>query len=191
MADALAAARQLSLKRADRVAGVPAGEFYVATIHRADTTDDLSILREVIQALATLSLPVVLPAHPRLRRKLDACSDLLSRSRISIIEPLGYIDMVSLVGTARAVFTDSGGLQKEAVWLGVPCVTLRDETEWSETLQDGYNQLVGQAYERILEAEKRIPAIRALQLPPQGAASRLCVEIIISKLKGRISGKTP
>jgi UDP-N-acetylglucosamine 2-epimerase len=99
--------------------------------------------------------------------------------------------MVSLVGTARAVFTDSGGLQKEAVWLGVPCVTLRDETEWSETLQDGYNQLVGQAYERILEAEKRIPAIRALQLPPQGAASRLCVEIIISKLKGRISGKTP
>jgi UDP-N-acetylglucosamine 2-epimerase len=183
MADALSAAYQLALNNASRATERPEKEnYYVGTLHRAEATDDLRNLRAVIKAFTSLTLPVILPAHPRLRQKLDACSDLLGNLNISIIEPLGYIDMVDLVANARAVFTDSGGLQKEAVWLGIPCVTLRNETEWVETLQDGYNQLAGLGYDQIREAEQQLPVVRIPKLPNEGSASQSCVNMMLKNL---------
>jgi UDP-N-acetylglucosamine 2-epimerase (non-hydrolysing) len=119
-----------------------AGEYIAATLHRADNTDDPDRLRELIAALRALPLPVVLPVHPRLRDRCVRSDIALSGGSLLPIEPLPYPDMVLLTANARSVVTDSGGLQKEAFVLGVPCTTLRTETEWVETLHDGWNVLV-------------------------------------------------
>jgi UDP-GlcNAc3NAcA epimerase len=113
----------------------------VSTIHRAENTDDPERLAEIVAWLeeAARERPVVMPLHPR-TRKLMASSGTEPVS-IRLVEPLGYLDMTRLVRHAAAVFTDSGGLQKEAYFHRVPCVTLRDETEWIETIEAGWNRL--------------------------------------------------
>ena len=131
--------------------------YLLATIHRAENTADPTRLQELIKALLSLQEPVVLPLHPRTRKALEGC-DLSaalqpgSGTNLKIIQPLGYLDMVRLVSAAQMVLTDSGGLQKEAYWLGVPCVTLREETEWVETVQAGWNTLAGAEIGKILHA---------------------------------------
>lgn len=137
-------------------AGVESGRYAVATLHRAYTADVPERLRRVLRAFGRLEEPVILPLHPRTRRRLD--DDDLSEGtsgipeNVSLLEPLGYLDMMALVGHARIVLTDSGGLQKEAFWLGVPCVTLRPETEWRETVESGWNVVTGTDPDRIVEA---------------------------------------
>lgn len=116
--------------------------YAVATIHRADNTDDPRRLSAILEGLAGLGLPVVFPVHPRTRRRI-AEHGLAGHQIGTWIEPQGYLDMLSLVSSAQVVLTDSGGLQKEAAFLGVPCVTLRDETEWPDTIALGWNTLVG------------------------------------------------
>ncbi len=121
----------------------PAGPYYVATIHRAENTDDPDRLRAVVDALAGLSAPVLLLAHPRLVATASRIGLPLERGAIRVHEPQPYPALVRLVKGATGVVTDSGGLQKEAFLLRVPCTTLRTETEWTETVDLGWNVLAG------------------------------------------------
>lgn len=128
--------------------------FALATVHRAENTDDPARLRSIMRALGRLGLPVILPLHPRTRSRLGGID---IPPDVRLVEPVTYISMLSLIRSAERVLTDSGGLQKEAVWLGTPCITLRDETEWTETLEGNWNQLAGADEGRILEAWRRLP----------------------------------
>ena len=129
------------------------GEFALATIHRAENTDDPGRLRAILNALEEIAqtvCPVVLPLHPRTRNVLDAFG-WQARS-ISVTPPITYFEMLLLEGRARLILTDSGGVQKEAYFAKAPCVTVRDETEWIETLENGCNVLAGANRDRIVHA---------------------------------------
>jgi len=134
--------------------GLSPREYLLVTVHRAANTDDPARLGAILQALAELPLPVVFPIHPRTRKAIAAAGLSLAPS-IHLREPLGYRDMLVLERYARTILTDSGGVQKEAFFLGVPCVTLREETEWPETVECGWNVLAGADPERIVAAAKR------------------------------------
>ncbi len=134
------------------------GGYVLATVHRAANTDDPHKLAEIFDALAMLHEPVIVPLHPRTKAVLLG-TDIEVESPVRIIEPAGYLDMLALERNARMVLTDSGGVQKEAYLLSVPCVTLREETEWVETLADGWNVLAGANTDRIVVAARReLPA---------------------------------
>ncbi len=132
-------------------------EFALATVHRAENTDVAERLIAIFEALACVSrrLPVICPLHPRTRAALGALSHHLPPS-LHLVEPVGYLEMLALERDARLVLTDSGGVQKEAYWLGVPCIALRDETEWVETLEEGRNVLTGADAGRILLAAQEL-----------------------------------
>jgi len=117
------------------------GAFVLATIHRAENTDDPARLSAIIEGLGTAGLPVVLPLHPRTRARI-AASGLCLPPSLRPVAPVGYLEMLWLIDACRVVATDSGGLQKEACFLARPCVTFRDETEWPELLTSGWNRLV-------------------------------------------------
>jgi UDP-N-acetylglucosamine 2-epimerase (non-hydrolysing) len=132
---------------AQRPEGVPDGDYLVSTIHRAENTDDPERLEAIVAALAGLDLPVLLLAHPRLVARAEASGIDLRRSGpgggLVVAHPLPYPQMVAAVLGSRGVVTDSGGLQKEAFLLGRLCTTVRTETEWTETLDGGWNVLAG------------------------------------------------
>lgn len=140
-----------------RTLGLSPGQYHLATIHRAENTDDPARLRTLLATLASFDLPCVLPLHPRTRAFLERTGGLPTTPSLRLIDPVGYLDMLALTRHAHAVFTDSGGLQKEAYWLGTRCITLREETEWVETLQHGWNQLAGTDPARIHAAFQRRP----------------------------------
>jgi len=144
MQDALLAAqRRARLRSGDRLLeqlGLRRSEFVLATIHRAENTDDPQQLTAVLRGLAGLELPVVLPLHPRARAAIHAHSLVLPET-LQVIPPLNHSDFTALASAARCIVTDSGGLQKEAYWLAVPCVTLRRSTEWVETVAARWNRL--------------------------------------------------
>jgi UDP-N-acetylglucosamine 2-epimerase (non-hydrolysing) len=119
----------------------PSDDYLVSTIHRAENTDDPARLTAIINALAALPVPVVLLAHPRLVARAASAGIDLSQGSLRTTEPLGYPQMVAAVLHSRGVVTDSGGLQKESFLLGAPCTTLRTETEWTETVDLGWNVL--------------------------------------------------
>ncbi len=134
--------------------GLSPQKYVLVTVHRAANTDDHARLGTILRALAELELPAVFPIHPRTRKAM-AASGLSPAPSVELREPLGYRDMLALERYARTILTDSGGVQKEAFFLGVPCVTLRDETEWPETVECGWNVLAGADTERIVAAAKR------------------------------------
>jgi len=148
-----AAAAERKSRILDRLALTPR-TFDLATVHRAENTDDPARLTAVFAALARLDRPVIVPLHPRTRHALAAAGWTASR-HVRIIEPLAYFDMLMLQRAARVILTDSGGVQKEAFFLGVPCVTLRDETEWVELVEIGANHLAGADPQRILDSVAR------------------------------------
>ena len=125
-------------------------KYLLVTVHRAENTDDPIRLKHILEAFNSINDQLVWPIHPRTRKKLDEIN-WQPLSHIKLIEPLGYVDMVILEKNARMILTDSGGIQKEACWLGVPCVTLRDETEWVETVKSGWNVLTGANTHDILK----------------------------------------
>jgi len=132
------------------VLGMNGKDYVLATIHRKENTDDVDRLSAIMDGLSRLSCPVILPVHPRTKKKLD---DFQIRvpSNVVVTEPVGYLDMVRLEQGAQVIATDSGGVQKEAFFHGVPCVTLRDETEWMELVTIGANRLAGADADRIHE----------------------------------------
>jgi UDP-GlcNAc3NAcA epimerase len=141
-----------------------AGEFALATCHRAENTDDPIRLREICLGLSEVGsiLPVVFPIHPRTRRLITENGLQQHLLHITVIEPVPFFDMVALEQAARIILTDSGGVQKEAFFYGVPCITMRDETEWVETVDSGANHLAGANRDRIEEAARHFiaPKIR-------------------------------
>ncbi|NJD36169.1 MAG: UDP-N-acetylglucosamine 2-epimerase (non-hydrolyzing) [Betaproteobacteria bacterium] len=130
------------------------GGYVLATCHRAENTDDPVRLLAIVDALAAIarSMPVVFPLHPRTRKLLTEDGHLDRLGIVKLIDPVSFIDMVRLEQSAQAIVTDSGGVQKEAYFYGVPCLTTRDETEWVETVNSGWNKLVGADAGRITHA---------------------------------------
>lgn len=126
-------------------------DFYLATIHRQENTDDLARLQNIFNAFSELNFPLILPVHPRTRKTLQKVK---FSENVKIIDPVSYLEMIMLLKNCRKVLTDSGGLQKEAYFLKKQCITLRDETEWTETLENNWNFIVGTNPELILEKVK-------------------------------------
>ena len=123
-------------------------DFYLATVHRAENTDDRERLQNIFSAFSEMDKPVILPLHPRTRSKLEGID---FNDNVKIIEPVSYLEMILLLKNCSKVLTDSGGLQKEAYFMKKPCITLRDETEWIETLNGNWNFVVGTDKNLILE----------------------------------------
>jgi UDP-GlcNAc3NAcA epimerase len=159
--------------------GVEAGSYLLATVHRASNTDNLDNLRAIVSALGASEEPVIFPVHPRTRKALEAAG-IKSAANIMITEPVSYLEMLALERSARKIVTDSGGVQKEALWFGVPCITIRTETEWVETVEHGWNTLTGTDPERILTA---IRAPKHAASPPQIYGDGHASERIASILK--------
>jgi UDP-N-acetylglucosamine 2-epimerase len=165
--------------------GVGPGRYVLATVHRAANTDDPQRLRSIAAGLAAAGRPVVFPVHPRTRAAL-ARADVTFGGQVRAIEPVGYLDMLLLEQNAAVIATDSGGVQREAYFLGKPCVTLRDETEWTETVEVGWNRLVGVETEAIVEALRgfTLPARRPALFGQGDAAAR-----IVALLEGDDGGR--
>jgi len=135
-------------------------EFLLATVHRASNTDNKENLSSIVKAFSDSEETIVFPVHPRTRKYLkeyNLWEKILKSTKV--IPPVGYLDMLKLESNARRILTDSGGVQKEAYMLGIPCTTLRDNTEWVETVEEGWNILVGADYEKIKKSirEFKVP----------------------------------
>jgi len=143
------------------------GEYILLTIHRPANADNPQHLKEILQAMEVLDAPVVFPVHPRTRSRIVEQGGAFQGPAISnvhAIDPVGYLDMLMLERNARLIVTDSGGVQKEAYFFRVPCVTIREETEWVETVESGWNRLVK------AEAEAVEKAVRSCSIPPEHPA---------------------
>lgn len=163
-------------------------EFYLLTIHRAENTDIKENLKKVTQIIAHLDKKVVFPIHPRTRNKLGEfklLSRLLSLSNLILIDPVSYLDMLILEKNAGFILTDSGGVQKEAFFLRIPCLTLRDETEWVETLESGWNSITGLEFEKIKQNlnKKITPSKSRRALLGSAKASQNISRVLSAKLK--------
>jgi UDP-GlcNAc3NAcA epimerase len=175
----------------DRLHQSPKG-YALATIHRPSNTDDPARLENILAALAALDVPVIFPVHPRTRQRIvDAGLESLSRSgSLRPIEPVGYLDMLLLEKHASLILTDSGGVQKEAYFFAVPCLTLRQETEWVETVKAGWNRLVDGDRSAILHAAR---SFRPTGTPPplfgDGHASTKIAARIAARRAARIVGQ--
>ena len=160
-------------------------QYYLATLHRAENTDDPKKLKSIFRALDEIGkkIPVVLPLHPRTKKMIKAYHLFSEFKNIGFIEPVSYLDMLKLGKNAKAILTDSGGVQKEAYWFGVPCLTLREETEWVETIKSGWNVLVGTSVERIMEevshTEGRRRYLKGNRIFGDGKASQKIVQILM------------
>lgn len=185
MYDALIYNTALAEQRSDvlrRLRLLP-GAYSLATIHRPRNTDDLDRLRAILTALEEIGVDerVVLPAHPRTRQAMNTL-DYQPSSALEIIEPVGYLDMLTLEQHARLILTDSGGVQKEAYLFGVPCLTLREETEWVETVDAGWNRLVAADQATIVHAAHEF---RPVGSPPPLFGDGRASERIVALLTGQ------
>jgi len=158
--------------------GLEPGDYYLATVHRASNTDHPENLREIALALQDLN-DVVFPCHPRTEKCLKEFGlwDDLNR-KIRVIMPVGYLDMLILEKNARKIVTDSGGVQKEAYLLGIPCITLRDTTEWIETVKDGWNILVPPGEDMAATIREFQPRHERQDVFGKGSASTMIVDLV-------------
>jgi UDP-GlcNAc3NAcA epimerase len=157
--------------------GLEPGGYLVATVHREANVGEERLGR-IVEGLNRLSEPVAFPAHPRTRRTLET-AHLDLAAHVRLLQPLGYLDLAALASRARVILTDSGGLQKEAYWYGIPCITLRPSTEWVDTVEAGANVLVDDDPDHIVSAvaEARMPNDRP-QLYGDGKASERIAEAL-------------
>jgi UDP-N-acetylglucosamine 2-epimerase len=193
MYDSLRANLGLAERRSDILACLdlrPKG-YLLATVHRAENTDDPTTLVRILGALGELARAghtVVFPMHPRTRARVEA-ERLVLEPKVKVTEPVPYLDMLSLERGASVILTDSGGVQKEAVWLDVPCVTMRAETEWVETVRGRANVLAGTATESIVAATLRALTRRSRSrpAPPEGpgATSKILRALVPTVVRAR------
>ncbi|MBP2144654.1 UDP-N-acetylglucosamine 2-epimerase (non-hydrolyzing) [Methanofollis sp. W23] len=159
--------------------GLTAGEYRLATVHRAENTDDPEKLTAIVRALTEIG-NIVLPCHPRTEKMLKSFWLWEEANEgIRIISPVGYLEMLALEAGAAQILTDSGGVQKEAYVLGVPCITMRESTEWVETVQDGWNVLVGSDYGAIVRAAREfVPEKERSDVFGKGDAAAVIARVI-------------
>jgi UDP-N-acetylglucosamine 2-epimerase (non-hydrolysing)/UDP-GlcNAc3NAcA epimerase len=160
---------------------VEPGEYVLVTAHRAGNVDDAERLRALVDLLLGVPTTIVLPLHPRTKARLHDngwLDELRAAAHVRLQPPLGYLAFTALLSRARAVLTDSGGVQKEAYLAGVPCVTMRDTTEWVETVEAGWNVLVDLDREAALAALRRTPPDGRPQLYGDGRAGERVVAAI-------------
>ena len=164
--------------------GLQPKNYLLCTIHRAGNTDNPERLTQIIRALveiATPDCPVILPLHPRTKGYLiryNLSETIATNQSLRLIDPVDYLDMAMLEKNAATILTDSGGIQKEAYFYRTPCITLRDETEWTETVDAGWNQLAGYRTEKILECLKNTPAKSEINDYGDGHAAEKIVQAI-------------
>jgi UDP-N-acetylglucosamine 2-epimerase (non-hydrolysing)/UDP-GlcNAc3NAcA epimerase len=183
MVDVALATQPEARRRDDLVAarGVKPGEYVLATAHRAGNVDDIGRLRRLVDLLTAIPESVVLPLHPRTRARLEHAGleeELRTAPRLTVTEPLGYFELTALLCHARRALTDSGGLQKEAYLAGVPCVTLRANTEWTETVEHGWNVLVDLDVDAALAALQNEPPPIRPELYGDGHAGQRVVDAL-------------
>lgn len=171
------------------------GKYFLITVHRAENADNLDKIKSITQALLELNKTVVFPVHPRTKSTLQTLGIFKTSvvpkvgptsipywdyENVRFVEPRSYLEMLVLEKFAQLILTDSGGVQKEAFWLGTPTITLREETEWVETVETGWNRLVGTNSKSIIEAAKSItPGERNLQIYGDGNTAETIVQIIM------------
>ncbi|MCL0067049.1 UDP-N-acetylglucosamine 2-epimerase (non-hydrolyzing) [Thermodesulfovibrionales bacterium] len=183
MYDAMLMSLKIAEKRATilETRNLSSKGYYLATVHRAENTDNKERLTSIVEALIEISKdkPVIWPIHPRTKKQLEKYSFKIQNSKFKIISPLSYFDMLILEKNAYRILTDSGGMQKEAYWFKVSCITLRDETEWVETVEAGWNTLAGYNPERIVQAalEAR-PGVEKVSPYGDGRAAERIVELL-------------
>ncbi len=163
-------------------------KFILSTIHRAENTDDPKRLTSIFNALSEISndIPIILPLHPRTKKIISNSQLKTQNSKLIIIKPIGYLQMIYLLQNCSLVMTDSGGLQKEAFFFEKPCVTLRDETEWVELVDNGFNKIVGADENKIISGYQEMIQIKNnynINLYGNGEASKK----IISELKNSVN----
>lgn len=159
--------------------GVSENAYLLCTIHRAENTNDISRLKGIVKGLNDSKEQIILPLHPRTQKYLNDYEIALG-ANIRVIEPVGYLDMVRLETGAKKIVTDSGGVQKEAFFLGKPCITMRDETEWVETVENGWNVIVGADAEKITRAINSFdPTLERKSYFGNGTAARQMADLIL------------
>ncbi|MDY7009343.1 MAG: UDP-N-acetylglucosamine 2-epimerase (non-hydrolyzing) [Planctomycetota bacterium] len=158
--------------------------YHLATIHRAENTDEPARLAGILRAFRQIDAQIILPMHPRTRKTLGSSNKEIGKN-VRIIEPVAYLEMLMLEENARIILTDSGGVQKEAYWFGRPCITLRDETEWVELVEAGCNRIVGAETDAIIEAvndfesdDAALPADRPTDLYGNGHSAEKIVALL-------------
>jgi UDP-GlcNAc3NAcA epimerase len=163
--------------------GLSHQNYALCTLHRQENTDVPKRLHNILSALRDIAkdLPVVLPLHPRTKAKIEQQHNADALNGLTILEPLPYLEMQRLQMSARLILTDSGGMQKEAYFHQVPCITLRDETEWVETIEGGWNHLVGANEEQILNAWRSAnpPSAQTENLYGDGNAAEKALETLL------------
>ena len=160
-------------------------QYYLATLHRAENTDDPKVLNSILKALNEIgrNTSVILPLHPRTKKMMKVHHLFSEFKNIKWIDPVSYLDMLQLEKKAKAILTDSGGVQKEAYWFKVPCLTLREETEWVETVKSGWNVLVGTGPKKIVQGlnvfGKGRPSKKGMGIFGDGRASGKIIQILM------------
>lgn len=163
---------------------VQPGEYILATLHRAENTDDRARLGGILEGLNASGCHVLLPLHPRTRKAIERFG-LRTGAGVQLEEPVGYLDMLLLESEAAAIVTDSGGVQKEAYFAGRPCITLRDNTEWTETVEAGWNRLVGADAHAIATSIRTFrPNLERSDIFGDGHASERVVKALETSRKG-------
>ena len=184
MLDAFQQHRDAARSRSSILAdlGLEAGEYQLLTIHRAENVDQPDALARILRGVTASGCTVVFPVHPRTRTALGG--DVRPGSNVRVIDPVGYLDMLALEDGAAAIVTDSGGVQKEAYFAGRPCITVRDRTEWTETVEAGWNRLVGADPDAIADAMRSFrPIGDRPQLFGDGHAAERVVECLAAPNK--------
>lgn len=169
--------------------GLEDKRYLVVTIHRASNSDNRESLQNVMGALSESGERVIFPIHPRTRKALSEYGVHIRSENVTLIDPVGYTEFLKLMSHAKKVLTDSGGIQKEAYILKVPCITLRERTEWVETVADGWNVLVGADKEKIIEAIRDFkPASKQRDIFGNGTAAISICQIISQWASGKEQG---
>ena len=166
--------------------GLKSKEYLVATVHRPYNTDIPENLQNILSAFIEINEPIIFPVHPRTKQCLINSNLKIQNSRLRCIPPLGYLDMLMLEQNARAILTDSGGMQKEAYFFGVPCITMRTETEWVETVETGWNAVVGAGREKIVDAVRCYKSDNPRpELYGDGRAAKKIVKVLCDNVSRR------